>query len=218
MRLRTRLVVLGLVSLGVWLPMGGACEGAPPGVADSASEPPTGLSFSAGGAWAAVHLFGGIHDAGRRTAVLEVQLSRTFKVKENLAFDYLVGVVPVELQTSRVVAVDSAAPLGTTLGRSTVYGVGLDPVGIGVRFRRGDWRPFATARGGFRFFRTAVPDPRGSRFNFAANLGLGVLRRIGRSQWISLSVDLHHVSNGGLADSNPGINQFVLSIGCVRMR
>jgi len=145
-------------------------------------------------------------------------LRRTFKVKGHLAFDYLVGVVPVELQRSNVVVADSRAPLGTALGRETVYGGGLNPLGIAVRFRQGDWRPFATARSGFRFFKNEVPNPRASRSNFVADLGLGVLRRLGGSRWLALSLDLHHVSNGGLADSNPGINQFVLSVGCLRMR
>jgi hypothetical protein len=214
MRLLARLVVVGIVCLAT----SRVCEGALSAGADGSSEPRTGLALSAGGAWSAVHLFGGIHDAGRRTAVLDVQWSRALKVKDNLAFDYLVGIVPLELQTSRGVAEHSTGPLATTPGEATVYGAGVDPVGMGVRFGRGGWRGFARLRGGFRIFRTEVPDPGGSQFNFAATFGVGVLRRIGRSQWLSLGVDLHHVSNGGLAGSNPGINQFVFSIGSVRMR
>lgn len=217
MRLGAHLAVLGLAgTLALSPTKGGACEDTPP--IQGISEPRTSLSISVGGAWAAVHLFGGVHDPGQGTAILEGQLRRTFKVKETLAIDYLVGVVPVELQKSNVVVADSMAPLGTTLDRATVYGGGLNPVGVEVRFRRGDWRPFATASGGLRFFKSEVPNPRASRTNFVADVGLGVLRRIGGPRWLALSLDLHHVSNGGLADSNPGINQFVLSVGYLRMR
>jgi hypothetical protein len=40
-------------------------------------------------------------------------------------------------------------------------------------------------------------DLRSSHFNFVADFGLGVLRRVGTSSWISVGVDLHHVSNAG---------------------
>jgi Lipid A 3-O-deacylase (PagL) len=97
-----------------------------------------------------------------------------------------------------------------------VYGAGLDPVGMGVRLGRGPWRPFVTLRGGVRVFQQRVPDPRSSRFNFVANLGLGVLRRVGHSSWLSVSVDLHHISNANLADSNRGVNQVMLNLGIVQ--
>ena len=214
-----RLVPLGLVAiLGLYLPPGGACDDAPRMTAPVDSHPGTVLSVSAGGAWTAAHVLGGVHDGGRDAAILEAELIRTFGHGEIVAFDWRVGVVPLELQKTRPAPGDSAPGLGSPFDLATVYGAGLDPVGFGVRWRQGQWRPFAAARGGFRWFQSPLPDPRGSRFNFAATLSLGVLRSIGRARWISLSVDFHHVSNGGLADFNPGMNQFVLSIGWQRMR
>ena len=41
------------------------------------------------------------------------------------------------------------------------------------------------------------------------DLGIGVRRRVGSSLWVSLEVDLHHVSNGGLGEANPGVNSIV---------
>src|SRR5262249_5053073 len=135
-----------------------------------------------------------------------------------VAFDWRVGFVPLELQKARPLPGDFAPGVESLVDLTTVYGAGVDPVGFGVRRRRGHWRPFAAARGGFRFFQSPLPDPRGSGVNFVGTLGLGVLRSIGPAWWISLSVDFHHVSNGGLADFNPGINQFVLTLGGQRMR
>jgi hypothetical protein len=146
-----------------------------------------------------------------------LELRHTFKTTGRVSFDYLAGIVPVELQTG-IVMDDSPGVRETGLGRTTVYGAGLDPVGISLRVGGGEWRPFTTLRGGVRFFQHRLRDPLGSQFNFVADLGLGVQRHVGPWSWFAVSIDLHHVSNGGLADSNPGINQFVVNIGFVRAR
>jgi len=218
---RANLSTLGLAAvLGLGLAPGAAGEGLPAPISVD-SEGSTGVEVSAGGAWSAVHLFGGVHDAGRHTAIVDVQVIRTFKVGETWALDWRVGIVPMEMQTTELIGGDSTGLLGGPPGRSlndSVYGAGLDPIGFGIRSRRGDWRPYATARGGFRVFQSPVPAPQGSRFNFAATIGVGLQRRIGHTKWLSVGLDLHHVSNGGIQDYNPGINQLVLNIGCASMR
>jgi Lipid A 3-O-deacylase (PagL) len=162
-------------------------------------------------------MFGGIRDARRGGATVALGLRHTFKVTDRVALDYLAGIVPIELQAGIVVQ-DSPGGWNTGLGRATVYGAGLDPVGIGVRVGRGAWRPFATLRGGVRIFQQPVPEPRSSRFNFVADLGLGVLRRVGSSSWLSVSAGVHHISNANLADTNRGVNQLVLNLGIVQTR
>jgi hypothetical protein len=216
MRSAVRLVVLGLpLILTGRLPSEAWCGGtlAVPGV--EATESTSAFALSVGGAWTEVRMFGSIRDPRRGVAIVSLDLRHTFEATNSLAFDYLVGIVPIELQTGNVVD-DSPGVRDTSRARAPIYGAGLDPVGIGVRLGRGPWRPFGTLRGGVRIFQQSVPDPRSSRLNFVANLGLGVLRRVGLSTWLSVSVDLHHVSNANLADSNRGVNQFVLNLGIVQ--
>jgi Lipid A 3-O-deacylase (PagL) len=212
-------VVCAAMGLVLGLPQRGRCADDSAGLARVTAEPSRGLWVTAGGAWTTAELFGGVHGMGRGVAVLELELTRTLKVGHTLAVDYLASVVPLELQTGTVVARDPGAPPGTSLTR-TVYGAGLEPFGIGARYRSGAWRPYANAKVGFRIFTNAVPDPRASHFNFAIDLSLGVLRRVQDARWISLGLALHHVSNADLADSNPGLNQFVASVGleCFRQR
>jgi hypothetical protein len=218
MRFAVRLAILALAAvLGSSFPNDGWCEGALAIPGGDTGARPTALSFSAGGAWTDLALFGSVRNAPGHVAIASLELRRTLKVTDRFALDYLAGIVPVELQTGIVVD-DSPGARETDFGRAAVYGAGIDPVGIGLRLGRGEWRPFATLRGGVRVFQRPVPDPRSSRFNFVADLGLGILRRVGPSSWVSMSVDLHHVSNGGLADSNRGINQLVLNLGFVRAR
>jgi hypothetical protein len=216
MRSAVRLVVVGLpVIVSGLFPSEGWCQGtlAVPGAATAEST--TAFALSVGGAWTEVRMFGSIRDPRRGVAIVSLDLRHTFKATNRVALDYLVGVVPIELQTGNVVD-DSPGVRDTGRARAPIYGAGLDPVGIGVRLGRGPWRPFGTLRGGVRIFQQRVPDPRSSRLNFVANLGLGVLRRVGLSTWLSVGVDLHHVSNANLADSNRGVNQFVLNLGIVQ--
>ncbi len=218
MRSAARRLVLALVGiLASAFPNEGWCAD-PPAIPGKVDAPrPSSIAFAAGGAWTDLHLFGSVRDTHRGVAIASVELRRTLKVTEGVAFDYVADIVPVEVQTG-VVVDDSPGVLGSVPIRANVYGAGLDPLGISVRRARGDWRPFATVRGGVRIFQQPVPDPRSSRFNFVADLGLGVLRRVGASSWVSVSLDLHHVSNAGLADSNRGINQVVLNVGFMGTR
>jgi Lipid A 3-O-deacylase (PagL) len=216
MRSAVRLVVLGLpLILTGRLPSEAWCGGtlAVPGV--ESTESASAFALSVGGAWTEVRMFGSIRDPRRGVAIVSLDLRHTFKATNSLALDYLVGIVPIEVQTGNVVD-DSPGVRDASGARAPIYGAGLDPVGIGVRLGRGPWRPFGTLRGGVRIFQQRVPDPHSSRLNFVANLGLGVLRRVGLSTWLSVGVDLHHVSNANLADSNRGVNQFVLNLGIVQ--
>jgi hypothetical protein len=184
---------------------------------DTISAPQSTISISGSGAWTAAHVFGGVRDPGRGTAILEMSLSRSLQAKESICIDYVAGVVPLELAVGTVVSRPDAAR-GLSLAQGTVYGAGLDLLGVRIRARKGTWRPFAAASGGFRVFTEPMPTPRGTRFNFAADLGIGILRRVAPSRFLSFGVDLHHVSNGGLGEANPSVNLFALSVGFLSAR
>ena len=57
-----------------------------------------------------------------------------------------------------------------------------------------------------RLFETPVPDPRGIRFNFSADLGAGVAFRVASAYRVAVGVALHHLSNGNLGSANPSFN------------
>lgn len=194
----------------------GECEEPPSGPAGPAF-PRTALSLSLRGAWTTAGFLPGVHEAGRATAIVELDLRRTLWSRNGKAVEYVAGLVPMELALGTVTVPASNSPDGR-VAQSTVYGAGLDPLSFAFRVDCGGWRPFAAVRGGFRIFDRNVPNPRGTRFNFVAEVGVGVQRRAGASHWVWLGVDLHHVSNGDLGERNPGINSFVLGLGVVRSR
>jgi hypothetical protein len=63
-----------------------------------------------------------------------------------------------------------------------------------------------------RLFEQPVPNPRGIRFNFSADLGGGVAFRVAEAQRVAVGVVLHHLSNGGLGNANPSFNGFDVTV------
>jgi hypothetical protein len=189
----------------------------PPSAAAQVSHS-TAFSATAGGAWVSpIDIFGGVHDAGRGTALVRLEVHRTLVRSENHVLEAVFGVVPLELESGTPVPADS--PLsGQSFNRSTVYGAGLDPLGFSMAFGNGRWRPFWSASGGLRMFVDRVPIPRGTRFNFTADLGLGICRTMSSGFAVSIALDLHHVSNANRGEKNPGVNYLLLAVGLRPMR
>ncbi|MGE0454763.1 MAG: acyloxyacyl hydrolase [Vicinamibacteria bacterium] len=172
------------------------------------------LAVDVSNGWSATSLFGGVTDPGRGTLSAAVHAQLPLIAGPRFALDYTAGVVPVELAVGTRVA----GPRQSLVSR-TVYGAGLDGVGLTARFRGlGRWEPYLVALGGVRLFTAPVPDPRGLRFNFSADLGGGVAVRLARGQRLKLGVSLHHLSNGGLGRANPSFNGFTVSVGFEGLR
>jgi hypothetical protein len=189
--------VLGLVVLAV-----------PAGAIADEDGGGSGLSFSPAYAWDTVPVFGGARDRPRSMFAFDLRLHRRILARDGVRLDYTVGLVPVELEGGTVVP----DPL---LGerKQTVYGAGIDPVGLFALFGSGPLRLFASARGGVRLFEQAVPNPRGIRFDFTADFALGLAQRVGSRVWISAGPEFHHLSNGGLGDFNPSLNYLAVHLG-----
>ncbi len=187
-------------------------------IAEADLSPKTTFSFTAGGAWGPpLRIFGGVHEAGRKTGLLQLQLRRTVVRSDDHVFEWVFAVIPVELESGTPVPAGSSAPERLP-GRSTVYGAGINPLGLSMRFGNGAWRPFWNVSGGVRMFADRVPVPRGTRFNFTADLGVGVYRTLSSRYAVSIGVDLYHVSNGNLGEKNPGVNYLLLTMGLQPMR
>ena len=95
----------------------------------------------------------------------------------------------------------------------TVYGFGLAPVGLELRYaphRR--LRIVASAAVGALYFTQRIPDPMASRLNFSITGNVGVRIAPGSHRAIDVGYRFQHVSNGGLA-FNPGMNTHMLQLG-----
>jgi hypothetical protein len=136
---------------------------------------------------------------------LQLGWRRTLKDGPGFQVEYALEFVPVELAFGTRVAEGWPSPDITT-----VYGAGLDPLGVEAHFGSGRFRPYAALRTGFRVFTQPVPTPRGTRFDFALDGGGGVEWRLRNDRWVFAAIELHHLSNGGLGEANPGLNLFTL--------
>jgi hypothetical protein len=166
----------------------------------------------AAGGWSATGLFGGVTDPGRGTLQLALHAQLPLIAGPRFALDYTGGIVPLELAVgTRSVSSGTSLPPPAT---KTVYGAGVDGLGLTARFRGlGRWEPYLAAIGGVRLFTDPVPDPRGTHFNFSADLGAGLAVRLAPGQRLKLGFALHHLSNGGLGQANPSFNGFSVTIG-----
>ena|SRR6266550_1031775 len=97
--------------------------------------------------------------------------------------------------------------------RATVYGVGLIPAGLELRYtpHRGV-QAVVGATIGALYFTRPLPDPNAARLNFAVAGDLGVRVGAGGVHAIDLRYRFQHISNGGTA-FNPGMNAHMLLVG-----
>lgn len=168
------------------------------------------LSFDVSGG-GATSLFGGVTGSGRGTLELALHARLPLLVRSGLHLDYMAGVVPVALAFGTRVS-ETGLPDGM-LGRETAFGAGVDGIGLVARFGSSErWQPYVGVVGGIRLFDSRVPDPRGIRFNFSADLGAGVAFRAAAGRRFAVGVALHHLSNAGLGSANPSFNGFDMTV------
>lgn len=191
------------------------------------SRPPRRVVF---GGWAGLAqnsragLFG--HARGRDVAIVAVQAAWTISRSDLLAVDYVVDVMPGAWEsTPRQGGSPNPAP-GTpcgsdvcalrsaSAGQDAVYGLGAAPLGFRIRFRpHAALQPYVAASGGALWFRHPVPTPDAARFNFIADMGGGIrYARPGRIG-VMAGYRLQHISNGGTAAVNPGLDAHMFYLG-----
>lgn len=111
-------------------------------------------------------------------------------------------------------AADSCALAGMFANRRAIYGLGAMPIGVQFRLApHARLQPFASASGGVLWFTDRVPDPEARRLNFAAEVGGGAVAAINSHFGFLFGYEFHHLSNGGTAPSNPGIDSNVIYAG-----
>jgi Lipid A 3-O-deacylase (PagL) len=116
-------------------------------------------------------------------------------------------------------------PDGSTLrtysetGRSAAMGAGVVPAGLQIyTLSIPPLRLFIGGSAGVLGFTRNTPVPEARRFNFVMEAGAGaeVLSRDGRA--VIVGYRFNHLSNGGTAEVNPGVDTHFLYLGFMRAR
>src|SRR5258706_15743192 len=124
MRARGWLFVLSLALAAAW------ARGDDASLPGAELSPRTAFSVTAAGAWAPpLRVFGGVHEEGRKTGLLQLQVRRTLDRSAGHVLEWVFAVVPLELEAGTPVSANSPSS-GQPPGRSTVYGAGINPLGL----------------------------------------------------------------------------------------
>ncbi|MFY9691354.1 MAG: acyloxyacyl hydrolase [Candidatus Acidiferrales bacterium] len=103
------------------------------------------------------------------------------------------------------------------VGRETVYGGGISPIGWKFNFMRSRrWQPLLASTGGLVASRRPIPKdiPLATQFNFTFDFQAGVehFNSSGTRAW-SFVAKVQHISNASRSSVNPGANIVMLSAG-----
>jgi hypothetical protein len=206
---------------------------APPVAADTNGRHPFGilLRHAAFGVWLA-------HSVDTRTAafnerfdgavtIVAVRVSRGVPHRRRaiVQVNYVMDFLPLLRVSSEAPAVRLPHPPGSgdpTLdmsryARRLSYGVGMAPLGVELVLGSGHTLSASlSATLGGELFTHIVPYGRATRANFAITPAAAVQWQL-RSQFIlAVGSKVHHVSNGGLGDLNPGMNAHLVSVSVMR--
>jgi hypothetical protein len=145
-------------------------------------------------------VFSGVH---YRRVIAETKIA---------SYQYSLQIFPM-IWSKQVQEELSFSPL-QTLRNKTVYGFGVSPVGIQMNFRpESSLHPFWSFHAGLSRFQHNIPFAKSSHWNFLLEAGAGIEKDLNPNQSVELGFTLHHLSNGGISGSNPGINSCILYVG-----
>jgi hypothetical protein len=156
-------------------------------------------------------------ETNRQLGELAVRYGRTLFDKPQIALQYTLDVIPVETvrQYSYSVCMPTPNQIAyCTNGRETVYGGGVNPIGLKLNFRREHrFQPFIASTAGFVASVRPVPVdvPGGTQFNFTFDFQAGVdLFNSSRNRAWRFGYKYQHISNAYRHDFNPGVDfQFI---------
>jgi hypothetical protein len=153
--------------------------------------------------------------AGRDVAVTALRVTRSLRATERVSMPRAANPGAPFQQCPD----PQACPLRAAFAeQDAAFGFGASPLGVELRLRPGALvQPFLAASGGMLWFDRMVPQDGASRLNFIADAGGGLL--LGRPGHLGLMVGykLLHISNGGTASLNPGLDNHMLYAGVLRL-
>ena len=97
--------------------------------------------------------------------------------------------------------------------RATTHGFGIKPIGLRGWAGPHHVRLQGDVSAGFLRFGAPLLASNAARFNFTAELGIGVRVEMPERGHVVLGYRLHHVSNGGFGEFNPGLDSHLLYLG-----
>jgi Lipid A 3-O-deacylase (PagL) len=210
---RRRLLLILIATLGTFISAGPArCQSAP--------LYPPGNEFGVWGGYSVgnANLIG--ITSNSQLGVLALRYARTLYVKPRSSLQYTIDVVPVEIVRQNTYEVCMIAPNKSGYcpnGRETVYGGGVNPLGLNLNFRREHrFQPFLASTAGFVASLRPVPVdiPRGTQFNFTFDFQAGVdLFNSSRTRAWRIGYKYQHISNAHRHDYDPGVDFQVIYIG-----
>lgn len=167
-----------------------------------------------------------IYGGSRRSefGFVSFRYSRHLIGSKNVALKYTIDVIPAAFINYEKQRVVQAAPGAFAAERenTTVYGLGLTPVGFQLNFRRGKKvQPFLTANAGLIRFAETIPDDRsavfpnrfGRQFNYTLAAGGGVEFATASGKSFTVGFKFHHISNASTGNINPGFDQNLFYVG-----
>lgn len=112
------------------------------------------------------------------------------------------GAVSLMIETIPFLAIDQ---------QPRAYGAGFNLL-LRLALGKGIWQPALVGGIGMLVATDEVP-PGESKFNWMPQVGVALRRRLDEQFSLSLEYRFHHISNGGLTQSNPGINTHLFLLG-----
>lgn len=170
-------------------------------------------------------------EPGRDVAVTALRIGWPMVRTAGVAVDYVIDLVPAAWVSmlrapTYVVAPCSHRPSGPECTVRTYYGngdaargFGAAPVGLEARFRPGAAvQPYTTIGVGLLRFSRPVPIDGAATLNITADLGGGALVAMPGAFRLMIGYKFYHISNGGSASQNPGIDSHMMVVGLRRGR
>jgi hypothetical protein len=165
-----------------------------------------------GGSFDSPTLIGTAED--RKFFIMGLRYGRVLATSERVAFEYTVDVIPAAVvfqpQGSRFTSA------GVDRGSASIYGAGVAPIGLKLYLRRQKRvKPFVDGSAGFLYFREPVPvNTQGAtKFNWTFDFGGGIQVSTGERRAITVGYKLHHISNAGRSEINPGLDANLFYVG-----
>jgi hypothetical protein len=156
----------------------------------------------------------------RQVGVLALRYSRTIHDWRSVALLYTLDVTPVTVVRQPTYAnCGGAGQYGAycQTGRETVYGGGINPIGLKLNFRpTHQLQPFLASLGGFVASRRPVPVdiPGGTQYNYTFDFQAGVqLFNANRTRAWTFGAKYAHISNAYRHNFNPGVDFNELFVG-----
>jgi len=135
-----------------------------------------------------------------------LRYGRVLLASKSVAFEWTIDAIPLALISNERL-IRTSSPSVFTVGRKTVYGWGIAPIGLKFNFRRNRRvQPFGQATGGLLYFSDQVPNINTSQFNFTFDFSGGVQVVNSNRRSFTIGYKYDHISNGYTGTYNPGVD------------